>query len=102
MRIRSLCAQRGALLHAEAMLFVDHHKLQILEDDRIFNERMRTNDNFDRAVCESLANDLFFRFWCIADQQADLTWLHNSIFLGFTHKQTRETAIMLPRQNRGG
>src|ERR1044071_817438 len=100
MRIRSLCSQRGALFHAEAMLFVDDYELQILKDDWFFNQRMCTNDNFDRAVGESLANHFFLWFWCIANQQTNLTRLHDSIFMGFTHKQAREAAIMLLCQYR--
>ena len=41
----------SALVHAEAVLFVDHGQLQICELDRVFDQRMRADDDFDAAIC---------------------------------------------------
>ena len=56
MRIGSLRAKFRALFNAEAMLFINDCKLQILELNWSFDNCVSANDNFDRAICESIAD----------------------------------------------
>jgi len=56
MRIGSLGTKFRALFYAETMLFVNDGKLQIFELNRSLDDRVSTNDNFDGAICQSIAD----------------------------------------------
>ena len=49
----ALGAQRGALLDAEAMLFVDHDDAEAVERHRVLDERVRADRDVDRAIGET-------------------------------------------------
>ena len=49
---KALCPQTGPLLHAEAVLLVNHGKAQRMELHRIFNERMRADEHSHGAVLQ--------------------------------------------------
>ena len=51
----------AALLHAEAVLFIDHGELQVFELHRAFNDGVGPDDDFDAAVRQSFADRLFLR-----------------------------------------
>ena len=42
------------MLHAEALLFVHNHHTDVLEDDIGRKQSVRSHDQIDRPVCESL------------------------------------------------
>ena len=41
-------------MHAEPMLFVDHHQAEILERDRLLEQRVRADQNVDAALFQRL------------------------------------------------
>ena len=61
MRIGALGTKLGALFNAEAMLFVNHGKLQILELNRPFDDRMSPDHDLDRAIGKTRANRILLR-----------------------------------------
>lgn len=85
-------AERGALFDAEAMLFVNHDELQILELDGVFDQRVRADDNLNRPVRKTCADFGFLRFGRVADEQTNVR----------ARKQIGKTAEMLVSQNRSG
>ncbi len=58
MRILALAAQRGALIDAKAVLFVDDGQLQIFKLDRFFEQRVRADQDFDLTRGETRLNRL--------------------------------------------
>src|SRR5690349_14516777 len=99
MRMGALAAQFLALFHTEAMLFIDHNKLQILELDRPFDDRMGTDHDLHRTIGKPSADRFLVTFRSVAHQQTDLTLLKESIL---TSKQLYEISIVLFCQDRGG
>ena len=60
-RVGALGAQEGALLDAEAVLFVNGDKLQVLEGDRVFEQGMRADDDQDGCHRQARGGSLPFR-----------------------------------------
>jgi hypothetical protein len=52
-RIVALVAQGGALTDAKAVLFVDNRQLQVGELDRVFDQGVGANQDFDIARFET-------------------------------------------------
>ena len=42
--------QRQPLMHAEAMLLVDHHQREVAEFDRLLKQSVRADENVDAAL----------------------------------------------------
>ena len=53
-RAHILLPQRGALLHAEAVLFVDDHETEVEETHRRFDKGVRAHKDMNRAVGDAL------------------------------------------------
>ena len=48
--LAAMGSQRCALRDAEAMLFVDHDQSEVVEGDRVAEQRMRADHEIDPAV----------------------------------------------------
>jgi hypothetical protein len=76
MRVCALGAQFGTLLHAEAVLLIDHSQLQVLELHRSLNHSMRADHDADAAVSQTPADDVLLSLRRIPNQQTDLLRLN--------------------------
>ncbi len=113
-RMGAFAAQRGALFDAETMLFVNDGQLQVCKRDRVFDQRVGADDDFDRAVRQSLADFGLLGFRRIAHQQSHTlecrSKLLHSLLLRIrrqavglqSRKEVTEITKMLFRQNRSG
>ena len=64
----ALGRKRHALMHAEAMLLVDHGQSEVGEFDVLLHQRMRADNELDRAVAEPLKS-FFLHLLAVASRE---------------------------------